>query len=470
MYFISYFKNLFENFLKVKYFISVVNTINDETDNLNEDKLENIKTNIYNNGSLYIKFFQWYISNLKSKKTSERNNVVINYFSDIFDQCPVHNLEHTLNIYRKDYDNDLYDYIEEDSLEILASGSIGQVYKAKLKNTDQYVAIKVKHPNIDTDIENQKSFVEWLKYFQSYRYIRVKYKLFFNIDDFLDNINLQLDFNIEAQNTLKFIDNFKDNNLIKFPLPIKYSKNILVSEYIECENVDEITNYNKYKVAINLYSFINQCMIIDNFMHGDLHCKNWSIRKQIYQGKEYYQIVIFDCGICFSNSRGIEGNLELWKVLDSQDHKLISNLVKNYIVDDVNNNIDEVIKKSEQIFISDCTSKITDKYFCFILDIILNSDIILDSFLINISTNLILVDDFLTKQQIWNKEMMSKETSTYSNSIKNQKINMITLADHYQSYPKLSNLLKEHLKSNIFNMEKPLTTQYANFKFKTPTD
>jgi len=61
-------------------------------DNLNQIKLfESLKKLIFESGSLYIKFFQWYISKLKSNtinnNTPESLHIIkfINFFEDIFE-------------------------------------------------------------------------------------------------------------------------------------------------------------------------------------------------------------------------------------------------------------------------------------------------------------------------------------------------------------------------------------------------
>ena len=78
-------------------------------------EFDNLKTMIFNCGSLYVKFLQWYISKLKSHVVNVVGNVVcddniniekqntikfIEYFEDIFENCPFHSLEHTKEIFK----------------------------------------------------------------------------------------------------------------------------------------------------------------------------------------------------------------------------------------------------------------------------------------------------------------------------------------------------------------------------------
>ena len=86
---------------------------NDENEPINENEkrrlelLQSLKNIIFKSGSLYIKFFQSYISKVKANiihidTTESKISIkLINYFEDIFEQCPYHDLEHTINIFKE---------------------------------------------------------------------------------------------------------------------------------------------------------------------------------------------------------------------------------------------------------------------------------------------------------------------------------------------------------------------------------
>ena len=90
-----------------------------ETEIIQQQNFESLKLIIFENGSLYIKFFQWYISKLKANiinnNTIESQNTIkfIKYFEDIFEQCPYHDLEHTKAVFTESTSGiDLEDYID----------------------------------------------------------------------------------------------------------------------------------------------------------------------------------------------------------------------------------------------------------------------------------------------------------------------------------------------------------------------
>ena len=137
---------------------------------------------------------QWYITKLINvSEENENYKNVIKKFDDIFDNCPYHSDEETEEIFYNNFGDSIYNYIEKNSLERLASGSIGQVYKAKLIDGRE-VAIKVKHPNVMELKDNQMLFLNLLTSLQEYSMFRNNFSLFIDIEDFMYNLNLQLDF------------------------------------------------------------------------------------------------------------------------------------------------------------------------------------------------------------------------------------------------------------------------------------
>ena len=279
--------NQFKNLYNIKKHIDCIYTIKDINNEEKNNKLfKSLKDIIFKSGSLYIKFLQWYISKLKANIINNNNPDTIitikfiNYFEDIFEQCPYHSLEHTKTIFKEVmYGIELEDYIDISTFKAIASGSIGQVYYGKRKRDGVEVAIKVKHPTIDTDLENQYELLTVLRYIQSIHYFKVKYNLIFNIDDFLEDINLQCDFNNEANNVKQFIENFKDSEkYIIFPKILFQSNDLLISEYIEGESIESLSDMAKFKTSLNFICFFKQMLFIDNFIHGDLHCKNWKVK------------------------------------------------------------------------------------------------------------------------------------------------------------------------------------------------
>jgi predicted unusual protein kinase regulating ubiquinone biosynthesis (AarF/ABC1/UbiB family) len=108
-----------------------------------------------------------------------------------------------------------------------------------------------------------------------------------------------LDFENEVKNVKKFRENFKGNYKIVFPEVFEYSKDIIISSYEEGEDISTLEEYDKNQSALNFNCFHYQCLFIDNFIHGDLHSKNWKAQK--ISNTNEYRLVIYDCGICWES-------------------------------------------------------------------------------------------------------------------------------------------------------------------------
>ena len=100
----------FVNLFNINNYLYINTNINTETLSSEEVQLRSLislKKIIYESGSLYIKFFQWYISKLKSNiiNTDNPETIIttnlITYFDDIFEQCPYHSIEHTKTTFKK---------------------------------------------------------------------------------------------------------------------------------------------------------------------------------------------------------------------------------------------------------------------------------------------------------------------------------------------------------------------------------
>jgi ubiquinone biosynthesis protein len=176
---------------------------------------------------------------------------------------------------------------------LLASASIGQVYKAALK-TGEVVAVKVLKPEIE-----EKIFADINILLRLAKIIREKL-LVFGIDsvkiveEFAKSIKKELDFNIEALNLKRFSANFKNNPNIKIPKLYFASKKLLIMEYIDgikISNIKKLKEYGYDLKEITKKGFDSVCeqIFIHRFFHADPHPGNL----MVYDGK----IVFLDFGI-----------------------------------------------------------------------------------------------------------------------------------------------------------------------------
>jgi len=408
--------------------------------------IKTLKTKIINGGCLSIKFTQWMMSHILSmSETEEENAILIDEFEGIFDQCPYHTIEYTRNLIKEEYKMELEELFDGD-FDPIASGSIGQIYKSKMKNGN-IVAVKVKHPDIENNLKYQIKFIYLIKMLQNISYFRNKYKLFVNFNDFIENLQYQLDFNYEVRNNNQFIENYKGCNYIKFPKVYSNTKNIIISEYVDGVYINELDEYNKNQAILNLLCYVEHMLFIDNFIHGDLHIKNWKVRKITSSSNpnaEDYQLVIYDCGICFT-SKSIELN---------------SNLYYGFAM----GNADDVVSSTNDCLSSPMSEEMETEIRSFVNDFnqyqspvsqgIKNIIRLFSQKYCILNKNFIdlLIFFLLTEDIIKKNDMLC---GTYNNCTNDdleidKMINLLTFCKIKKTYPKLQVYLEQKLKSNTF--------------------
>ena len=435
-----------------------------------------LKQLIFKCGSIYIKFLQWYISKLKSNIIANDNTLetlnmskFISYFEDIFENCPHHSIEHTKQIFNNACDIDgvkLDEYIDISTMKIIASGSIGQVYWAKRKSDGLEIAIKVKHPDIADNLEAQFPIIKLYKFLQSFNYIKKRYMLIFNIDDFLFDIMQQCDFRIEANNCNKFRENFIDSkDFIVFPEILYQSSDILITNYISSIPLEELTQIQYYNITINFVCFFYQMLFVDNFIHGDLHCKNWKV-KISPTGKP--QLIIFDCGICFSN---IDKQLtnDFWFGIAKYDIEQLSVTLEKFIT------VTNTITNSEITIQIDMKTVITNIFNNILknslsISLVLKSIIqfftahnfIIHKFLINLSILICVIEEFFKKGEIINRDKPNPYNINMFEIINDNQLDIIAFCNANKCYPKVAELFNEQLDNKFIEYKQNLETNNIN--------
>lgn len=175
--------------------------------------------------------------------------------------------------------DEIYSVIDETPL---GSASIGQVYRARLKSTDEEVAIKVQKPHsreiIESDIEIMKFLAVRIDRFIS---MSRSYNLPAMVSEFERSIFKEINYLEEVMNMENLSKNFKHVSYIKIPKAYTEfcTSKIITMELIKgIELTDLIQNdypeINKKKIAdYGVKSYFKQ-ILIDGFFHADPHPGN----------------------------------------------------------------------------------------------------------------------------------------------------------------------------------------------------
>ena len=260
-------------------------------------------TKINQCGAVCIKFSQWVLPIIDNYYlVDDKKPEWFNHLEQIYDKCLTHRDEYTKKIYNSDYQE--YDGIEFDEkyeiVEIIASGSIGQVYKIRDLVTKEIYAMKVVHPEVRTQINHFKTILKLLSFLPSYKRLLRKY-LPIDLNGFIDEFHIQTNMIQEANNMQRFYYYYKDCKKYIIPLAISFSKNILIMEYNEGTKLDDldVTEYRKRNI-ISYFLLHGRNNEKINIVHGDIHKGNWCV-KEIENGDNVeYSIIIYDFGITFN--------------------------------------------------------------------------------------------------------------------------------------------------------------------------
>jgi predicted unusual protein kinase regulating ubiquinone biosynthesis (AarF/ABC1/UbiB family) len=166
--------------------------------------------------------------------------------------------------------------IDLDTLEIINSGIIGIVYKAKMN--DKTIVIKVIKNNIRNKIYD--AFYEYEKIIKVLKYFSL-FKFYYIDDIFYSNKELllkQLDFNLEVENMKIFYENNKHTDYIEIPYVYEeFTRNnnkIIVMDYLDGKKLNEIEEDDKDIYLEQLVNFSFKSILFNRTFHCDLHPGN----------------------------------------------------------------------------------------------------------------------------------------------------------------------------------------------------
>jgi len=269
---------------------------------INENIIKEIHYYANKSGCLIIKIIQMVnklIEIIDDKNKYEFINIIFNNF---YENCHIHPLNYTQSIFNKELTLDFNDNIQILNEYNIKSGSIAQVYKAKIKTdvfNTQYkdIAIKVVHPNTNIQLNYIYSFVLLYDYFFTRFYFKHTIFNIIDIKTIYNDVIIQNDMNIEFENLSYYYNVYKDNNYIYIPKPIFSTQNILFMEYVESIDINQLDyNINNQKqlseTLHNLTAFMYDNYMFLDKIHPDLHEYNWKIKADNYD-----VIVIYDFGL-----------------------------------------------------------------------------------------------------------------------------------------------------------------------------
>lgn len=171
----------------------------------------------------------------------------------------------------------LEDVFEEIKKEPIASGSIAQIYHAKLDGTE--VAVKVLKPEIERVIDADLKLLELLLPIGA-KLLRVKgFDAHLIVDELTTMLKNEIDMRLEALHIERFLRNFKDWEEVVIPRVYwEYTNNrVIVMDFIKGPTVSSRPplddEQSKYYANLITKAFLKM-VYLDGFYHADPHSGN----------------------------------------------------------------------------------------------------------------------------------------------------------------------------------------------------
>ncbi len=179
------------------------------------------------------------------------------------------------------YGNSSEELFDDFSRVPLASGSLGQVYRARYKGRD--VVVKVLRPGVEelvaSDIQAVSRLLDMIMARWSNSHLR-GFRVV--VDEFSKRIGEEMDFRQEATNAIAMADRFATNPRVLIPSieTALTRQRVIVMEYMEGTKVDSLASLvsdgrlSGRKVVESVVEAYIQMMLVDGLFHADPHPGN----------------------------------------------------------------------------------------------------------------------------------------------------------------------------------------------------
>lgn len=255
----------------------------------------------------------------------------IKELTGLVDRVPASSFSYAKTLMEKEWGGDIYNHLLEIDETPVASASIGQVYKGKLKDGKE-VAIKVQRYRVrdifHMDFKALKIVFWMIRIFTNFGKKADLNALYRELIYVMDR---ELDFEQELTFGNYFKERYKSNKVIYIPEYVDYlcTKEVLVMEWIEGAKITDLSYMNRHSINIQhtakaLFDFYMDQFLHDGNFHADPHAGNLLIRQD-------GTIVVIDFGMI--------GDVK------KQDTRYFKQIIQGLIMDDydkVINTLDEM--------------------------------------------------------------------------------------------------------------------------------
>ena len=313
------------------------------------------------------------------------------------DNTPVTPFEEIRQVIEGELAQPLEEVYSEFNEEPLGSASIGQVYRATLKETGMEVAVKVQKPGIyDVIVPDVKILNRLAGTVDKHISKSRTYNLPAMAKEFERSIFKELNYMEEVKNINKITNNFKDVEYIKIP---EVYPELCTSKLINMELIDgyevtdlydnEIEGINNAEIAqYGCQSYLKQ-VLIDGFFHADPHPGNLFVTRD-------NRLCYIDFGMMGVVNDEFRSNFSqlVLLLLDGNSHHLINQLLYMKIItpeqntDEFREDVDDLLNNYIGVEMDQM-----DGIFDDLMNVMINHNIVLPREFVMIGRGLILIEE-----------------------------------------------------------------------------
>jgi ubiquinone biosynthesis protein len=163
----------------------------------------------------------------------------------------------------------------------LAAASLAQVHLAHMRD-GRAVVVKVQRPDIREQIvEDLEALGETAHFLDAHTELGKRYDFVNMLKDLRASLLRELDFKLEANNLITFIENLREFDRIIIPEPIEdfCTSRVLTMEYIPGKKITELSPLRLMEIdgaglARELFRAYLKQILLDGFLHADPHPGN----------------------------------------------------------------------------------------------------------------------------------------------------------------------------------------------------
>ncbi|XP_010553421.1 PREDICTED: probable serine/threonine-protein kinase abkC [Tarenaya hassleriana] len=297
--------------------------------------LEIVHRTLERAGPAFIKWGQW-----AATRPDLFPRDLCSQLSKLHSKAPEHSYAYTKKTIERAFGRKLSEIFEDFEEAPVASGSIAQVHRASLrfqypgqKSKPNVVAVKVRHPGVGESIRRDFEIINMVAKISNLVPALKWLRLDESVQQFAVFMLSQVDLAREASHLSRFIYNFRKWKDVSFPKPVyplvhpavlveTYEQGESVSRYVD--DMEEGHEQIKARLAhIGTHALLKM-LLVDNFIHADMHPGNILVRKKASRGGFFKSkkphVVFLDVGMTAELSRNDRENLlEFFKAVARRD-------------------------------------------------------------------------------------------------------------------------------------------------------